>query len=50
LVHPVYVALQRKKLKSGDARGICGGNAPETPPKAGKFYLSRLYPAFKRFI
>jgi len=43
LVHLIYVALQRKKLKSGDA-GRSGKSARKCP-RNGKFYLSRLYGA-----
>ena len=49
LVHALHVALQRRKLKSGDVRGR-SRNRPEIRPNAGKIYLSRLYGSVKRSI
>jgi hypothetical protein len=37
LVHPVYVALQRKKLKSGDARAFAGETGWKRPQKQESF-------------
>ena len=49
LVHALHVALQRKKLKSGNL--LCSrGISAKMPPDRRKIYLSRLYAAFKHFI